>query len=101
MTTVVSPLNLCRAGQAPSQNVCYATPNRVALTVTYRADDTDGWNFAAPRVPVTPTINADTVIDMTVALNSLGKSLRWTGVSGDLLYWRTTNLGQDDANGPH
>jgi hypothetical protein len=97
VTTVVSPLNLCRAGQAPSPNVCYTTPNRVALTVTYRADDTDGWNFANPRVPVSPTIDADTVIDMTVTLNSLGKSLRWTGVNGDLLYWRTTNLGQDDA----
>jgi hypothetical protein len=97
VTTVVSPLNLCRPGQTPAHGVCYATPNRVALTVTYRAGDTDGWNFADPSVPVTPTIDADTVIDMTVALNSLGKSLRWTGVSGDLLYWRTTNLGQDDA----
>jgi hypothetical protein len=97
VTTVVSPLNLCRAGQAPVQNVCYATPNRVGLTVTYRADDTNGWNFANTRVPVTPTVDANTVIDMTVALNSLGKSLRWTGVNGDLLYWRTTNLGQDDA----
>jgi hypothetical protein len=97
VTTVVSALNLCRAGQAPAQGVCYATPNRVALTVTYRADDADGWNFAAPRVPVSPTINADTVIDMTVALNSLGKNLRWSGVYGDLLYWRTSNLGQDDA----
>jgi hypothetical protein len=97
VTTVVSPLNLCRAGQAPSPNVCYATPNRVALAVTYRADATDGWNFANPSVPVTPAIDANTVIDMTVALNSLGKSLRWTGVSGDLLYWQTTNLGQDDA----
>lgn len=97
VTTVVSPLNLCRAGQTPSPNVCYATPNRVALTVTYRADDTNGWNFANPRVPVSPTIGADTVIDMTVALNSLGKSLRWTGLYGDLLYWRTANLGQDNA----
>ena len=97
VTTVVSPLNLCRHGQAPSPNVCYATPNRVALTVTYRAGDTDGWNFANPSIPVSPMIGADTVIDMTVALNSLGKNLRWTGLYGDLLYWRTTNLGQDDA----
>jgi hypothetical protein len=97
VTTVVSALNLCRAGQAPSQGVCYATPNRVALTVTYRAGDTDGWNFANPSVPVSPTVNADTVVDMTVKLNSLGKNLRWSGVYGDLLYWRTSNLGQDDA----
>jgi len=97
VTTVVTPLNLCKAGQTPSPGVCYATPNRVGLTVTYSKGDTDGYNFGNPSVPVTPTVDADTVIDMTVALNSLGKSLRWTGVSGDLLYWQTNNLGQDDA----
>jgi len=97
VTTVISPLNLCRADQAPAHGVCYATPNRVALTVTYQVGDVNGWDFADPQLPVTPDVNADTVIDLTVALNSLGKSLRWTGVSGNLLYWRTTNLGQDDA----
>jgi hypothetical protein len=97
VTTVVSPVNLCRADQVPAPGVCYATPNRVAVTLTYRYFDANGWDFLNPQTPVTPTINADTVIDMTVALNSLGKNLRWTGISGDLLYWRTTNLGQDDA----
>lgn len=69
----------------------------MAIDVTYRMLDADGSDFAHPQTTVTPTIDAATVIDMTVALNSLGKNLRWTGISGDLLYWRTTNLGQDDA----
>lgn len=34
---------------------------------------------------------------MTVALNSLGRNLRWSWVNGDLLYRRTTHLGQQDA----
>ena len=100
VTTAVSALNLCRPDQAPAQGVCYATPNRFALTVGYGGDsegNTVGWNFANPKYPVTPTINANSVIDMTVVLNTLGKSLRWSWANGDLLYWKTSNLGQADA----
>lgn len=97
VTAVVSAFNLCRAGQAPVQGACYATPNRVGLTVGYSAGESDGYNFAEPSVPVTPTINSESIIDMTVALNTLGQSLRWTWINGDLLYWQTTNLGQGNA----
>ena len=97
VTTVISALNLCRSGQTPAPGVCYATPNRVALTVAYGDNATDGWDFSRPDVPVAPTIDANSVIDMTVALNTLGKRLRWTWINGDLLYWQTSNLGQDNA----
>jgi len=97
VTTVVAPFNLCRPGQAPAQGSCYATPNRVGLTVAYAMNGQAGYNFAEPQVPVTPAVNANTVIDMTVALNTLGKSVRWTWANGDLMYWQTSNLGQDNA----
>ena len=97
VTAVVSPINLCRHDQTPTSGFCYATPNRVALNVVYGAGDTNGSNFANPSETVSPPVNEDTVIDMTVALNTLGRSLRWSWVNGDLLYWKTTNLGQQDA----
>jgi hypothetical protein len=97
VTTVVAPFNLCRPGQPPAQGSCYSTPNRVGLTVTYAMNGQAGYNFAAPQVPVSPTVGANTIIDMTVALNTLGKSVRWTWANGDLLYWRTNNIGQDNA----
>jgi hypothetical protein len=97
VTTVVAPFNLCRPGQPPTPGSCYATPNRVGLTVTYAVNGQGGYNFAAPQVPVSPTVDANTIIDMTVALNTLGKSVRWTWANGDLLYWQTNNLGQDNA----
>jgi hypothetical protein len=97
VSAVVSPLNLCKAGQASTSGVCYPTPNRVALTVAYSAGEVDGYNFSHPSVPVSPTINPESIIEMTVALNTLGKSLRWTWVNGDLLYWQTTNLGENNA----
>jgi hypothetical protein len=97
VTAVVSPVNLCRTGQPAQPGMCYATPNRVALTVGYSDGDSVGYNFSQPRVPVTPTVNASTVIDMTVALNTLGQSLRWSWLNGDLLYWQTTHLGRPDA----
>jgi hypothetical protein len=97
VTTVIAPFNLCRPGQAPAPGSCYSTPNRVGLTVTYAMNGQAGYNFAAPQVPVSPTVDANTIIDMTVALNTLGKTLRWTWANGDLLYWQTNNLGQDNA----
>lgn len=97
VTTVIAPFNLCRPGQAPAQGTCYATPNRVGLTVAYAMNGQAGYNFAAPRVPVSPPVNTNTIIDMTVALNTLGKNVRWTWANGDLLYWQTSNLGQDNA----
>ena len=97
VSALVSPYNLCRTGQAPAAGVCYATPNRVGLTIGYSTGATLGSNFADPSTPVSPQVDAGTVFDMTVALNTLGQSLRWTLVNGDLLYWRTTNLGQANA----
>ena len=97
VTTAIAAGNLCRAGQPAGTGTCYATPNRVGLSVAYRAGDNNGSDFAAPSVPLTTRVDANTIIDMTVALNTLGRDLRWTSMNGDLLYWQTTNLGQDDA----
>ncbi len=62
VTAVVSAINLCGLGQTPAQGVCYATPNRFALTVGYGGDsegNTVGYNFANPKFPVTPPIDAN------------------------------------------
>jgi hypothetical protein len=96
---VVAPVNLCPAGQAEQPGHCYSTPNRVALTVVYGAEGGgNGWDFSSERAQaVTPAVTEDTIIDMTIALNTLGKSLRWSWLNGHLTDWRTDNLGQDDA----
>jgi hypothetical protein len=96
---VVAPVNLCPAGQPEQAGQCYSTPNRVALTVVYGADGGgNGWDFAAPRAQtLTPAVTEDTVIDMTIALNTLGSSLRWSWLNGHLIDWRTEHLGQDNA----
>ena len=85
ITTVISPSNLCQPGQTPAPGSCYSSPNRVGLTVGYANGGTTGYNFANPSVPVTPTIDANTVIDMTVNLNALGSKLSWTWINGVLL----------------
>lgn len=97
LTAVVSPLNLCRAGQAPSPGSCYATPNRVAVTLVRSAGDTNTWDFSRDTTSASPRVDADTVVEMTVALNTLGRSLRWSWANGDLISWRPSRLGQDDA----
>jgi hypothetical protein len=48
-------------------------------------------------VPLTTPVDANTIIDMTLALNTLGTSLRWSGINGDLVSWEPSNLGRSDA----
>lgn len=97
VTATIEPYNLCTAEQTPGPGVCYTTPNRVSVSVVYAKSDTVGSNFADASETVAPTVNANSVIDLTLALNTLGQSLRWTWVNGDLLYWKTTNLGTPGA----
>jgi len=97
LTAVVSPVNLCAAGQQAQEGFCYATPNRVAVTLVRAHGDTNTWDFSADTPDLSPRVDADTVIDMTVALNTLGRDLRWSWANGELVSWRPDRLGQDDA----
>lgn len=99
ITAAIAPVNLCRAGQPAAPGQCYTTPNRVAVTVGYQYgnSETIGRDFANPSVPLSTPVTADTVIDMTIALNTLGASLRWSGVNGSLQFWQPANLGRADA----
>ncbi len=94
VTAVVSPLNLCPAGQAPAPGRCYATPNRVSLTFGIKTEQGVGLDLASGGAPA---ITSDTTLDVTIALNTLGTSLRWSWANGDLVSWKATNLGRADA----
>lgn len=94
VTATIEPYNLCPTNPT---DPCYSIPNRVSVSVVYAKSETVGYNFAAPSETVSPTVNADSIIDLTLALNTLGQSLRWTWINGEILYWRTTNLGSPDA----
>ena len=91
VTAVVSPINLCRAGQSGSQ--CYATPNRVGIAFGYVANGGVAQDFASPSVPLRQAVGPDTEFDVTIGLNEVGKSLRWTWANGALVDWKASNLG--------
>ena len=97
VTAVVAPFNLCRAGQAPTEGQCYATPNRVGIAIGYADNQAVGTDFATPAVTLRQAVDRDTIFDMTIRLNTLGKTLRWSWLNGDLEFWSATNLGQDNA----
>ena len=97
VTAVVAPVNLCRSDQAPQPGQCYRTPNRVGIALGYDNRDAVGTDFASPEVPLRQTVDRNTVFDMTIRLNTLGKTLRWTWLNGGLEYWSATGLGQDAA----
>ena len=115
---VISPTNLCDSTEDPndSNNNCYSSPNRIQVTLVYRKSVGQvGYNLSFPNdgdqgalsgnaVPLqsfdgsTPiTIDANTTIDLTLALNTLGQSLRWTWLNGIPSFWQLNSLGEQAA----
>lgn len=97
VTAAVAPFNLCRPGQLPAPGQCYASPNRVGITIGYADRGALGTDFAAPGVPLRQVVGPNTVFDLTIRLNTLGVPLRWTWLNGALEHWSATRLGRDDA----
>ena len=97
IAVAISPSNLCRTCQSPAQGVCYATPNRIGVTVGYQIQPGQlGSDFSIANNLLTP-VTADTEFDITLNLNTLGRTLRWSWASGVPTYWNTANLGTDAA----
>ena len=94
----ISPFNLCAEGQTPAPGVCYATPNRVGITVGFTDSGALHTDFSG-ALASSGNINVDqnTEFDLTIALNTLGQTLRWTWLQGLPTYWNVTNIGQADA----
>jgi hypothetical protein len=98
IAVAIAPFNLCRTGQTPAQGVCYATPNRIGISVGYQTQPGQlGYDFSKATNLLTP-VTADTEFDITLNLNTLGKSVRWSWASGVATYWNTSNLGTDGAS---
>ena len=97
IAVAVAPFNLCRDGQTPATALCYATPNRIGISVGFQIQPGQlGYDFSKANNLLTP-VTADTEFDVTLNLNTLGKTLRWTWASAIPTYWNTSNLGTDAA----
>lgn len=97
IAVAIAPSNLCRTGQSPAQGVCYSTPNRIGVTVGFQIQPGQlGSDFSVANNLLTP-VTADTEFDITLNLNTLGRTLRWSWASGVPTYWNTANLGTDAA----
>ncbi len=111
LVITIEPYNLCKEGETPTAGVCYATPNRMALTIGYsKGSGQAGYNFDAPTQsngssaqvltdnsddPI--DITEDTVFDVTLTLNTIGTQLRWAQMYGHPELWEPSNLGSDNA----
>lgn len=89
----VAPYNLCRTGQTPETDGCYASPNRISVTVTYDITGNNYFNFAGSTLTgasISPAVTTDTEVDLTLDLNSFGSHLGWTWLNGEPTYWNVT-----------
>lgn len=104
ITATIAPYNMCKTGQTPAAGQCYATPNRLTIQLGYvKQQGSLGFNFSAPTapngsaLPLVATVNADTVFEVVVNMNTWGTSLRWTWMNAAPQYWKVDNLGTASA----
>ena len=101
ITATVQPYNLCKTGQTTNNgNRCYSSPNRLGFGLGYvKQSGQLGFNFSNPTTsngaPLTlaATVNADTVIEIVLNMNTWGTNLRWTWMNGAPQFWKIDNLG--------
>lgn len=89
LTAIIAPINLCGPGQSGN---CYATPNRIAVTFAIQGADN-----AETDLATNAGFGPDTVIDITIDMNTFGGDLRWTWLNGDLSRWAPAALGSPGA----
>lgn len=91
VTGTIAGYNICASGQTTN---CYPNPNRVAFTLVYvDASNSNSNRRNFDGVSTNPVVNADSIVDVTIALNELGSTLGWTWMNGTPLYWETSGLG--------
>lgn len=101
ITAVVQPYNLCKTGQSSNNGgQCYSSPNRLGFGLGYvKGSGQLGYNFSNPTtsngaaLPLAATVNADTVFEIVINMNTWGSSLRWTWLNGLPQYWKVDGLG--------
>lgn len=103
ITATIEPYNLCPAGTSGTS--CYASPNRMGVTVGYvKGANHVGYNFDAPTgddnttpLALLTTVDANTVIEAVINMNTWGDKLRWTWMNGVPSYWKIDNRGAKDS----
>ena len=94
LTAVVSPTNMCSAGQTPAQGVCYNPPNRVAVTLGLTSGNGPiGTDLTGSMLA--PGDAVDIVLQMGPAFS--GGAFGWAWANGDVQFW---NVSTPVAGGP-
>ena len=84
---VIAPANVCRTGQTSN---CYASPNRVSLTVTYEVNGNNLYNFGGSSLSAR-NVTPNSEFDISVDLNAFENTLGWTWLNGQPTYWNVTD----------
>jgi hypothetical protein len=84
VTAAVSAINMCGAGQTAAQGVCYASPNRVGVTLAL----TDG---GALNTDLSGALSAASVLDVVLNLGSLSGRANWAWANANVSYWSVSS----------
>jgi len=87
VTAAIYATNMCNVGQTSG---CYASPNRVAVSIGYSDHDANNYDFSIMN-GTDHTVTAESIFDITIQLNTFGATTGWTWVNGELLYFAMTS----------
>lgn len=97
LTAVVVPINVCKPPAVPASGQCYASPNRVQVSLAYDVAGQLHTDLSRRSEAAQPSVTASSVVDIEIGLNQTGSSLGWTWATGAPTFWDTTGLGGADA----
>ena len=91
ISAVVTPTNMCAAGVTPAVGVCYASPNRVSVSLGVTSANNGGLDMDFGTVSSVPTVDASSVFTLTINLGAYANDYAWSWVNGQLTSWNVSN----------
>jgi len=98
INVIISPINMCAANQTSN---CYNTPNRVGIDIACITDGIGGsqsdFNLVNKTIFPNCSLTENSIIDITVNLNTFSSLYQWSWMNGNLMYWNSNTDGSGNT----
>jgi hypothetical protein len=78
LSAVVSPTNMCSSSQTPAPGVCYASPNRVAISLGVTSANNGGLAMDFTSATESPAVDASSAFNITINLGAYATDYAWS-----------------------
>lgn len=78
LSAVISPTNMCSSSQVPAPNLCYASPNRVAIALGVTSANNGGLDMDFASATESPAVDATSAFHLTINLGAYANDYAWS-----------------------